>query len=216
MHQSGVPMWDFYTVSIRSFLVLQFPDQHYGSLLKQNKKVLGLGESMKPFINEAWGCWGKSFRVRQCSDVMMTCGSCWLSERDTWRLSQDGINWIIKHLNQLVMKPEDRAVPRGQGPRTMRGAFKDLQVSSVAFKSEIKLKTISRALDVLRPVIQLLEIYPKNIIRDAQKSVFTSMFIIFYGTEKLEMCTPHDWEVLKQQSLHLTKCHKAVKKCYCR
>lgn len=56
-------------------------------------------------------------------------------------MSHDEINWIIKHLNQLATKPEDRAAPGGQGPRAIRKVFKGLQVTSVAFKGEIKLKT---------------------------------------------------------------------------
>lgn len=45
---------------------------------------------------------------------MMTCGSCWLSERDTWHLSHDEINCTVKYQNQLATEPEDSAIPRAQ------------------------------------------------------------------------------------------------------
>lgn len=70
-----------------------------------------------------------------------------LRERDTWHLSHDEINCTVKYLNQLATKPEDRAIPlQSKGPRAIRGVFEVLQVTSVAFKSPIKLK--ARALNI--------------------------------------------------------------------
>lgn len=49
---------------------------------------------------------------------MMTCGSCRLSERDTWHLSRDKINCTVKYLNQLATESEDSAIPRAQGAKS--------------------------------------------------------------------------------------------------